>query len=141
MKRFIGFISGVIATASIALPAFAQTTGSAPTIVMSICPEEGGPFAKLCTLTAGSFSNVVSAVVTLLLIAAVVISLVFLIWGGIKWILSGGDKTAVESARSHIIGAIVGLVIAFAAFFVLKIVLNFFNLGDITSLKLPQFVK
>lgn len=109
-------------------------------ITVSICPQ-AGTFATLCQLTAGSFSNVVSAVITLLLIAAVVISLVFLIWGGIKWILSGGDKTAVESARNHIIGAIVGLVIAFAAFFVLRIVLNVFNLGDFNSLTLPKFIK
>jgi len=50
---------------------------------------------------------------------------------------SGGDKAKVESARGTIIAAIVGLVIAFLAFFILSLALSFFGLS-LTNLTLPR---
>ncbi len=61
-------------------------------------------------------------IITLLFVTGIIIAVAFLIYGGIKWILSGGDKTAVEAARNHIIAAIVGLVIVLGAYFIISIV-------------------
>ncbi len=113
------------------LPAFAVD------VVVETCPKDS-PFSALCNLKAERFNESFSAVLALLLIAAVVLALVFLIYGGIKWILSGGDKTAVEGARNHIIAAIVGLIIAFAAFFILNIILHLFLGRSITEITLPR---
>jgi len=58
-----------------------------------------------------------------------------LIFGGFKWLTSGGDKGAVQAAREHIIAAIIGLVIIFLSYFILNILLQFFlgvNLGTFT---------
>lgn len=63
-------------------------------------------------------------VVSILFVIGIVIAIAFFIYGGIKWILSGGDKTAVESARNHIVAAVVGLVIIIAAFFILTTVIQ-----------------
>lgn len=63
-------------------------------------------------------------IVSILFVIGIVIAVAFLIYGGIKWILSGGDKTAVENARNHIVAAIVGLVIVIAAFFILNTVIT-----------------
>ena len=112
-------------------PAFAQG---------DLCPSGSGGFNALCSNVGHqTFSGFISIGVSILLLAAVVIAIVFLIWGGIKWILSGGDKAAVEGARNHVIGAIVGLVIAFLTYFIINIVLNIFGLGSITNIKLPTF--
>ena len=78
--------------------------------------------------------------VTLLFVVAVIVAIVFLIYGGIKWILSGGDKAKVEEARKTIIGAIVGLIIAFLAYFILTLVLSIFGLS-LTKLTLPTITK
>ena len=45
-----------------------------------------------------------------------------LIWGGIEWVLSAGDKEKVANARKRIIASLVGLVIIALAYFILKIV-------------------
>src|SRR5438105_3470121 len=113
MKKALGITLGLGTLFSFALPAFAQGVVTCP----------AGQFAGLCTLNANSIGPLVSTAVTVLLIVAVLISLFFLIWGGIRWITSGGDKAKVAEARSHIIAAIVGLVIAFLAFFILTLVL------------------
>lgn len=68
--------------------------------------------------------GLVNFAITLLVVAGVLAALIFLILGGIKWITSGGDKTGVESARNHIVGAIIGLIIIVLSFVIIKIVFN-----------------
>jgi len=84
-----------------------------------------------------SLQIIIQNSVTIIIIIAIVLSLFFLIWGGIRWITSGGDKAKVESARGTIIAAIIGLVIAFLAFFILSLALSFFGLS-LTNLTLPK---
>ncbi len=94
------------------------------------------PFDKLCFLTQQSFAGVVGTLITVAFVLAVVITLAFLVYGGIKWILSGGDKAAIESARNTIVAAVVGLVIVFLSYFILNIVLGFFQI-NLQTLSLP----
>ena len=69
-----------------------------------------------------SLSNLPAFLIQLAFVAGIVISIAFLIYGGIKWVLSGGDKTKVESARGHIVAAIVGLVIIAGAYTIISII-------------------
>lgn len=46
----------------------------------------------------------------------------YLMFGGIKYITSRGDRVAVEGARKHIMAAIIGLVIVIGSFFILNTV-------------------
>lgn len=101
---------------------------------VTTCPE--GQFGVLCGFTSASFGPIVGIVINILFVVAVIIALVFLIYGGIKWIISGGDKSALDSARNHIVAAIVGLIIVFLAYFVIQVILGFFGLS-INKLTLP----
>ncbi|HVA96108.1 MAG TPA: hypothetical protein VND99_00485 [Candidatus Acidoferrales bacterium] len=96
-----------------------------------------GQFSKLCNLNANSIGPIVGAAVAFILVAAALIALFFLIWGGIRWIMSAGDKAKVDSARQTITAAIIGLIIAFLAFFILSLALSFFGLS-LTNLTLPK---
>lgn len=128
MKKILASASSASLFLASAIPAYAAE--------INLCPL-GSQFDPLCkSLGAGSFATIISAIIIIMLIAAVVLALFFLIWGGIKWILSGGDKTAVEGARNHIVAAIVGLIIAFLAFFILIIIGGVFKI-DILKLALP----
>lgn len=132
MRRFLGIITGLVSPFTAVTPAFAAE--------INICPGAGSGFEKLCTVDFGKFGDIVSSLITLVLIITVVIALFFLIYGGIRWIISGGDKTAVENARNTIVAAIVGLVIALLAFFILNIIGGLFNI-TITKLELPRIIK
>lgn len=61
-----------------------------------------------------------------IIIAIVVFFFVFLI-GGIRWIMSGGDKVQVEAARGTITNALIGLVIVFSLFAILKLIETLFG--------------
>lgn len=76
-----------------------------------------------------NLGQVIGFVVTIAFILAILIALFFLIYGGIKWITSGGDKGGVEAARNQIIAAVIGLIIVFLSFFILNLVLSFFGLS------------
>lgn len=133
MKKFWAMVAGLISPFIFVAPAFAATT-------INICPSSiqgSSDFSRLCQFNIDSFPSLVSAIINILLIVAVIIALVFLIYGGIRWILSGGDKTAVESARNHIIAAIIGLVIVLLAFFIINLIGGLFGI-NINKLTLPQ---
>lgn len=68
-------------------------------------------------------------ILTILLGAGVILALFFLIFGGIKWITSGGEKEGVESARKMITFSIIGLVIVFLSFFILNFVGGIFGVN------------
>ncbi len=136
VKQSIGLIGGTIASLAFVPQAFAQ----APSDPNSICPQDS-VFFKLCTQVGGlSLGNIVGKVISLLLVVAVVVALIFLVWGGIKWIMSGGDKAGVEGARNQIIAAVVGLIVAFAAYIILNFVLGLFGLGAANAIVLPTLI-
>lgn len=99
------------------------------------------PFNVLCNKGAGNLGSIIFGIIVILFIIAVVVALLFLIWGGLKWIFSGGDKAAVESARNTIIAAIIGLVIVFSAFFLLNLITQILIGTTITNLTLPTIFK
>jgi hypothetical protein len=97
-----------------------------------------GQFQTLCELQAGNFGGIVGSVINLVFVVAVVFALFYLIYGGFRWLISTGDKGKVSEAREHIIAAIIGLVIIFLAYFILNLILGFFNIGSLSNLQIPN---
>ena len=121
---------------TLALPASAEEKS------ISFCPvaTENSNFESLCSITLNG--NLFQTVITTIFVIATLLALAFLVFGGIKWITSGGDKAGVESARNMIVAALVGLVIAFLSYFILSIVLNFFGITTTDGmLSLPNLYK
>lgn len=66
---------------------------------------------------------------TMLLITAIILTLFFLIWGGIEWITSGGNKEKLAGAQKKVIFAGIGLIISLGAFMIINIVGGFFGVS------------
>ncbi|OGH14501.1 MAG: hypothetical protein A3H50_01865 [Candidatus Levybacteria bacterium RIFCSPLOWO2_02_FULL_37_10] len=77
---------------------------------------------------ADTLSKIIQAGITLFFIAAILLALVYLIQGGIQWMTSGGNKQLIDQARLRITYAVIGLIIVFAAFFLVNVVGGFFNI-------------
>ncbi|MBI2032064.1 MAG: hypothetical protein HYV38_03200 [Candidatus Levybacteria bacterium] len=67
--------------------------------------------------------------IELLIVGGILLALVFLIYGGVQWITSGGSKGGVEAARNKIIYAIIGLVVIFLSFFIINFIEHFFKIN------------
>ena len=75
------------------------------------------------TLFGGSDSIFTTIINTLLFIIGV-LSVVMLIYGGIRYTISSGDAARVTAAKNTIMYAIVGLIVAFLAFAIVNWVLG-----------------
>lgn len=84
-------------------------------------------------------NQAVTFIVRLLIIVAFIISFIFLLIGGVRWIASGGDAKAVEGARNMVTAALVGLVIVLASFALIRLIEFFFRVTIISApLTVPQ---
>lgn len=139
MKKFItGALTSATLLFSTALPAFAlgaSGTAGAGGTVGGLCP--GGSYNTLCT-NIPTAQGLVSTALNVLLFVAFVSALIFLIIGGIKWIMSGGDKEGTAKAKNTVTSALIGLVIVLAAWILINVILKFFGLNDISTLQLPS---
>jgi len=71
----------------------------------------------------------ISSVIGLMLSVAAILTFVYLVYGGIMWIMGGGDKTKLEAARDRITNAIIGLGITATAWAVFLLIDNFLGIG------------
>ena len=107
----------------------------APVLVQeTIIIEPGADFTGLEDITV---PGIVSAVVKLILVLAALVSFIFLVLGGIRWITSGGDKEGTAKAQGTITAALIGLVIVFAAWAIIRLLQTFFGIGPIFEFTVP----
>src|SRR5687767_10306010 len=115
MKKAFATASTLIGSLALAAPAFAQGD-----VTIGIeRPEE----ARITDIGA-----LISAVASMAIIVSGILVFLYLVWGGIQWITSGGDKTATEKAQQRITNAIIGLAIVAASWALIRIIGAFFGL-------------
>ena len=90
----------------------------------TIVPPEGVPNPSNALL---GTQNIIQVAITLILIIASIAALAVIIFGGIRWIVSGGDKEKLQGARNMITYALVGLVVIFLSYFIINTIGDFFG--------------
>lgn len=63
-----------------------------------------------------------------LLAVSALLVLIYLAWGAISWITSGGDKSKVENARNRITQAIIGLIVLAATTAIYMMIQSFLGI-------------
>jgi hypothetical protein len=79
------------------------------------------------TNTTGSTDKVnatISQVINIFSTIVGVVAVIMIIYGGMRYITSGGDSSKITSAKNTIIYALIGLVVVALAQFIVKFVLN-----------------
>jgi len=116
VKKFIGPLAA--GTLSLAMPVavFAQE---------NVVPQTIRPVNNAITIVRG--------IVQFILVVAFIAAFVFLLIGGVRWILAGGDEKAVAGARGTITAALIGLVIVLVAYAIIRLVEIFFNVNIVTT--------
>jgi hypothetical protein len=112
---FLGAFTGVTVTGAIASAACDTTNMSISS--GADCAQGNGQPAQLVG-NGGIFNRVTS--IMLFIVGAVAV--VMLIFGGIRYIVSGGDQANVTAAKNTILYAIVGIVVALLAYAAVKFV-------------------
>ena len=69
-------------------------------------------------------NGVFTKITNTILYAVGIISVVMLIYGGLRYVISGGDSKKVTDAKNTIMYAIIGLIIAILAYAIVNFVIN-----------------
>lgn len=69
-------------------------------------------------------AGIVPRAINLMLFIVGILAIIFLIFGGIRYVISGGDKTKVDNAKNTILYAIVGLIVAILGYAVVSWVVS-----------------
>lgn len=92
----------------------------------NIGPSGGDPAASISSL----FTLIIRAV---LLIAAL-LTLVYMLWGGLDWVTSGGEKEKITKAQQKITYALIGIVFIVLSFSIFGVVAgNMLGLVEISG--------
>ena len=126
IKKLAAILSS-ISFLGFAAPAFAQ--GEVNLVI---------PTPSILKIT--DLGKFISAILAAVLVIATLAAFVFLLLGGLSWITSGGDKTAVEGAQKRIQAAIVGLFVVFAAWAIMLVVGRFLGIPNVFNLSFPTGV-
>lgn len=73
--------------------------------------------------------NIISAIISLFLVIGTVAALLYMLLGGIGWIISDGDKGKLEQARNRILQAVLGLIVVAASWALWLLMGNFLGIN------------
>ena len=90
---------------------------------MALTVEEGVELARADGVPADLFV-VIKQISTTVLGVVALISVIMLIYGGIRYIISGGDSKKVTDAKNTLLYAIIGLVICFLSYAIINFVIT-----------------
>lgn len=99
----------------------------------------GGSGNNWSSLTGITAQKVLVFVINGILIASGIIAFLFLLVGGMQWIIAGGDKEGTEKARKRITAALVGLAVVFSAYALALLVNAVFSV-NILEFNIPKIV-
>ena len=88
----------------------------------------------------GGFADIadfIRNVMKIIFIIAIVLVLFYFVWGGIRWITSGGDKAQTEAARGTLTAAIIGFAIVALAYAIVRLVGQFFGVDIFGEWEIP----
>lgn len=85
------------------------------------------------------FQQLIPAFIGLAFVAGAIVFFFMLVIGGLQWMTSGGDKAAVEGARGRLTQALIGIVVLFSAFAIIKVIENFFGIS-ILAIDIGPFI-
>lgn len=88
--------------------------------------KEGAQAAKCDGCPADLFGNdgVFRQITSTILYIVGIIAVIMLIWGGIRYVISGGDSKKVTDAKNTVLYAIIGLIVAFLSFAIINFVID-----------------
>jgi len=102
---------------------FAAPTAAAQDAIESACQAD--PSSLVCQDNKNNdFGSIIKTVINTLLFLVGAIAVIMVIVGGVMYTTSGGDSGAVTKAKNTIIGAVIGLVVAFLAFAIVNWVID-----------------
>jgi hypothetical protein len=131
IRKSLAVLAASLAVAAVPMAvaapaAFAQSSGNQIQDNLKCGTTLSTSQAGGCDVSTGTtgINNIITTIVKVFSIVVGVVSVIMIIYGGFRYVTSGGDSGNVSSAKNTIIYAIIGLVIVALAQFIVQFVLD-----------------
>ena len=119
-----GFVASAFSTTFLALNAFA--TGGIFSGGVQGGADKGRVEGVPTQLFGEGNTGIFTQMVNMMLFAVGILSVIMLIYGGLRYILSNGDSKKVDAAKNTILYAIIGLIIAMLSYAIINFIISLF---------------
>lgn len=89
----------------------------------------GSPLAGDTKGAVSNFGSLINVIVSVFFVVGSLLFFLYFLLGAIKWIASSGDKAKLEEARNTIVQALIGLIVLFAVFALVKLMEAMFEVN------------
>ena len=79
------------------------------------------------------WGNIISSIIGFLFFLAAVSTLIYLLWGGIDMITSGGDSGKFENGRNRLVFAAIGMIVVASSYAVWRLILTLVGIDSIDT--------
>lgn len=86
------------------------------------------------TLPTDSIGSIISKIIPLIFTISGILLLIFLIIGGLQFMLSGGDPKKAQAAQGKITTAIIGFFIIFVSYWIVQLLGKILGIATITNI-------
>lgn len=134
IKKLKGIMASVLllgaVSAPVAVPAIASAAENNDQVTSGLCSGSNLEFTTGtgCTVdseeASGKLNSIIKTTINVVSIVVGLVAVIMIVFGGLKYITSGGESNNVSSAKNTIIYAIIGLVVVALAQFVVRFVLD-----------------
>ena len=97
-----------------------------PVLVLAQLPTPTSPYAGT-PITLSDVRSLIETVARFLILVSVVIAVIFIVWGGISYMMAGDDAAKAGAARSRIVNGIIGALVVLAVGLILQTLASLVN--------------
>lgn len=131
IKKIKNYLAALLLVGAFATPAMlpvaAHAQDNGQLIQQGLCGGSNLSFGSQdCTDNGATdkLNNIIKTIINIVSIVVGVVAVIMIVFGGLKYITSGGESSNVSSAKNTIIYAIIGLVVVALAQFIVRFVLD-----------------
>ena len=124
-------ITAITSTLGLALSIFASILLAPTSFAFTLSIQDGANSAKGVNQATDLFGNtgIFTTITNVMLFIVGAISVIMIVIGGLRYVVSGGNSSNVTTAKNTILYAIVGLIIAIMAYAIINFVIGSFVPG------------
>ena len=90
-----------------------------PALVLAQLPTPTSPYAGT-PLTLDDIQNLIETVARFLILISVIVAVIFIVWGGMMYMMAGDDAAKSGAAKSRIVNGIIGALVVLAVGLILQ---------------------
>lgn len=128
MKKIIQFIGlAIVAVGIVGILTDGQAFAATADVIKQSCQQQGQADTPLCDQDSTQLFGANSfwtRIINALLFVTAALSVLMIVIGGFRYVVSGGDQGAVTSAKNTILYSIIGLIVSFAGYAIVNFVLS-----------------